>query len=155
MADIKNKRDINAYVALCDALDERNWTYEKVEDELLVHFTLNGDDLPMQFLIFIDSDRQLVRLLSPMTSEMSEEKRMDGAIAVCHASYVLSEGSFDYDLSNGRITYRMTYAFLDNEVNTEVILYLVDFAGAVVDRYNDKFLALNKGYITLEKFLEE
>ena len=154
MSEIKMERAKKAYATLCEALDARNWKYEKVDDELLVHFSVNGDDLPIQYIIFVDVDRQLIRLLSHMSFDMSEDKRIDGAIATCHATYGLRDGSFDYDLSDGKIVYRMTSAFLDNEVPVSVIQYMIDFTGAVVDKYNDKFFALNKGFLTIEKFLE-
>ena len=154
MSEIKMERAKKVYATLCEALDERNWKYEKVDDELLVHFSVNGDDLPIQYIIFVDVDRQLIRLLSHMSFDMSEDKRIDGAIATCHATYGLRDGSFDYDLSDGKIVYRMTSAFLDNEVPVSVIQYMIDFTGAVVDKYNDKFFALNKGFLTIEKFLE-
>lgn len=155
MSDIKTVRAQKAYETLCAAINERNWKYEKVDDELLVHFSVSGDDLPMQFLIFVDAERQLIRLLSPMPFDMAEEKRIDGAIATCHATYGLTDGSFDYDLSNGRISYRMTNAFLDNEISMATIQYMIDFAGVIIDKYNDKFFALNKGFLTVEKFLED
>ncbi|MBQ9857385.1 MAG: hypothetical protein IJO77_00120 [Oscillospiraceae bacterium] len=154
MSEIKMERAKKAYATLCEALDARNWKYEKVDDDLLVHFSVNGDDLPIQYIIFVDVDRQLIRLLSHMPFDMSEDKRIDGAIATCHATYGLRDGSFDYDLSDGKIVYRMTSAFLDNEVPVSVIQYMIDFTGAVVDKYNDKFFALNKGFLTIEKFLE-
>ena len=155
MSEIKMERAKKVYATLCGALDERNWKYEKVDDELLVHFTVQGDDLPIQYLIFVDVDRQLLRLLSPLPFDMSEDKRIDGAIATCHATYGLMDGSFDYDLSNGRISYRMTSAFLDNEIPASVVHYMIDFAGVIVDKYNDKFFALNKGFLTIEKFLAD
>ena len=154
MSEIKMERAKKVYATLCEALDARNWKYEKVDDDLLVHFSVNGDDLPIQYIIFVEVDRQLIRLLSHMSFDMSEDKRIDGAIATCHATYGLRDGSFDYDLSDGKIVYRMTSAFLDNEVPVSVIQYMIDFTGAVVDKYNDKFFALNKGFLTIEKFLE-
>ena len=155
MSEIKMERAKKVYATLCVALDERNWKYEKVDDELLVHFTVNGDDLPMQYIIFADVDRQLLRLLSPLPFDMAEDKRIDGAIAACHATYGLMDGSFDYDLSNGEIAFRMTSAFLDNELPVSVVQYMIDFAGYVVDKFKDKFFALNKGFLTIEKFLED
>ena len=154
MSEIKMERAKKVYATLCEALDERNWKYEKVDDDLLVHFSVNGDDLPIQYIIFVDVDRQLISLLSHRSFDISEDKRIVGAIATCHATYGLRDGSFDYDLSDGKIVYRMTSAFLDNEVPVSVIQYMIDFTGAVVDKYNDKFFALNKGFLTIEKFLE-
>ena len=155
MDDIKNGRAIEAYRTLCEALDRRNWKYEKVEDELLVHFGVTGDDLPIQYVIYVDVERQLIRLFSTMPFDIDVDKRIDGAIAACHASSGLKDGSFDYDLSNGQITYRMTQAFVDSDINVAIVNYMIDFSGTVVDKFNDRFFALNKGYLTIEKFLEQ
>jgi hypothetical protein len=79
MSEIKMERAKKVYATLCEALDDRNWKYENVDDELLVHFTVNGDDLPMQFIIFVDVDRQLLRLLSPFidgTTAKSDERKI-------------------------------------------------------------------------------
>ena len=37
---------------------------QHIKDELKIMFGVGGDDLPMNFLIIIDAERQLVRLLS-------------------------------------------------------------------------------------------
>lgn len=155
MSDVKIERAVAVYNTLCAAIDERGWNYERVDDDLLVHFSVNGDDLPVQFIIFVDMDRQLIRLLSPMPFEMDESKRIDGAIATCHATYGLTDGSFDYDLSDGKISYRLTTAYHDTEIGIGLIQYMIDFAGVVIDKYNDKFFALNKGYMSIEDFLQQ
>ena len=145
---------LHAYTAIRNALDSRKWRYDTDDEQKLAHFTLNTDDLPMQFVIFADEDRQLVRLLSPLSFEMAEDKRVEGVIAACSASYGLTDGCFDYDLSDGKIVYRMATPFHGEKISEEVILYLIDFASAVVDKYNEKFFALNKGYINIEDFLK-
>lgn len=151
----KRTAALYAYTAIRNALDARKWNYETDDEQKLVHFSVNGDDLPMQLIVFADEDRQLVRLLSPLPFHMTEDKRMEGTIATCHATYGLTDGSFDYDLSNGRISFRMTAPFHGEKISEEVICYLIDFACTVVDKYNDKFFALNKGYIKIEDFLKD
>ena len=73
------------YQTMCDAIDRRNWRYGKDEEKLLVHFGVNGDDIPMQFILIVDADRQLIRVMSQLPFKMSEDKRMEGAIATCVA----------------------------------------------------------------------
>ena len=155
MSDVKMDRAKKVYDALCEALDARNWNYEKAEEELLVHFRVTGEDLPIQFIIFADIERQLLRLLSALPFDMSEDKRIDGAIAACHANYGLTDGSFDYAISDGKVSFRMVQSFHDSEVSREIIEYMIDFTCFIIDKYNDKFFALNKGFMSIEKFLEE
>ena len=156
MADeLKRKYAEQAFSTLCAALNARNWNYEVEEDKLLVHFGVSGDDIPMKFIIFVDVDRQMVRLLSPLSFKMSEEKRVEGAIATCAASYGMADGSFDYDISDGSISFRMTESFRNCSLGEGVIQYLISCACAMVDQYNDKFLALSKGMISITDFVKK
>ena len=141
------------YETLCSALDRRGWKYGKKEDELLVHFGVRGDDIPLDFIIFVDAERQLVRLMSPMSFKMSENKRMEGAIAACAASYVMADGSFDYDLSDGRIVFRMTASYRESQLGDGLFQYMISCACAMVDKYNDQFLALDKGIMSIADFI--
>ncbi len=143
------------YATLCAALDARKWNYQKEEDELLVHFGVNGDDIPMQFIIVVDAERQLVRLMSPLSFKMCEEKRMEGAIATCVASYGMADGSFDYDLSDGRIVFRMTASYRESQLGEGLFQYMISCACAMVDHYNEQFLALDKGLISISDFIEK
>lgn len=141
------------YQTVCDALDERKWTYHKEEEKLLIHFGVNGDDVPMNFIIIVDADRQILRVLSPLPFTMNEDKRMDGAIATCVATFGMADGGFDYDLSNGRIVFRACAAFRDCTIGVRLVHYLIELTCAMVDKYNDQFLALNKGILSLQDFI--
>ena len=141
------------YKTLCDTLDNCDLKYGKEEDKLLVHFGMNGDDIPMHFIIFVDAKKELVTALSPMPFKMCEEKRMEGAIAACAATYGMVDGSFDYDLSDGTIAFRLTVYFGDSQLGEGIFKYIVGCAGAMAEKYNDMFLALDKGIIGLEDFM--
>lgn len=141
------------YQALCNAIERRNWQYNKEEDKLLVHFSVNGEDIPMLFVLIVDVERQLVCLMSPMPFKMSEEKRVEGAIATCVASYGMADGSFDYDLPVGKIAFRMTASFRDSVIGEELLQYMISCSCAMVDKYNDLFLALDKGIISIADFV--
>jgi len=143
------------YAILCQALDNRNWTYEKEEDKLLVHFGVNGDDLPMQFIMFVDPDKQLITSMSPLPFKMSEEKRIEGAIATCVATFGMADGGFDYDLSSGRISFRITASYRNSDIGDGLFQYMMSCACAMVDEYNDKFLAIDKGMLSIADFIQE
>lgn len=154
MADeIKIALAKTVFNTLCVAIEKRNWSFKKNEEELSVAFDVNGDDIPMRFIMIIDIERQLIRLFSPMTFSMSEEKRIDGAIATCHATYEVTDGGFDYDLSSGSIMFRMTASFYDSTIGEELLQYMISNACYYVDEYNDKFLAIDKGFISISDFI--
>lgn len=141
------------YQTLCEAVEKREWNFGKDEEKLLVHFGVNGEDIPMQSIIFIDADRQLIRLLSPLPFKMSESNRMEGAIATCVASFNLADGNFSYDLSDGTIVFKMTASFRESIIGEGLFQYLISCACSTVDKYNDQFLALDKGFMTITDFI--
>lgn len=141
------------YQTLCDAIDNRGWKYGKDEEKLLVHFGVNGDDIPMNFILVVDAKRQLVRLMSPLSCKMSENKRMEGALATCAASYGMANGNFDYNLSTGEIVFRMTASFRGSVIGEGLFQYMISCACAMVDQYNDQFLAIDKGVLSIADFI--
>ena len=141
------------YDTLCAAIDRRDWKYGKDDDKLTVYFGVSGDDIPMQFIMIVDAERQLVRLLSPMAFKMSESKRIEGAVATCAASFGLPDGSFDYDISDGTISFRMTASFRNSRIGDGLFQYMISCSCSTVDKYNDKFLSLNEGVISITDFI--
>lgn len=141
------------YATLCTAIDKREWNYQKDEEKLVAYFGVNGDDIPMQFILVVDAERQLIRVMSPLPFKMSESKRMEGAIATCVASYGMADGSFDYDLSDGTIVFRMTASFRESLIGEGLFQYLISCSCAMVDAYNDKFLAIDKGLLSITDFI--
>ena len=139
---------------LCEFMDHKEMNYEKDEEKLIVHFGMVGDDIPMDFLVAIDEERQLIILMSRLPFEMAEDKRMDGAIAACVANFPLLDGNFDYDLPNGKFTFRMTASFRESLIGEELFFYMIGYASAAVDEYNDKFLAISKGTLSIADFVE-
>ena len=156
MEDInKLERAKKVYQTLCSAIEQRNWKYDKEEDRLFVHFSVSGDDFPMQFYVFVEVERQLIRLLSPMPFKMSENKRIEGALAACAASCGMIDGSFDYDLSTGEIYFRTTALFRESEIGEDLFQYMISLSCAMVDKYNDKFFAIDKGFLSINDFIAE
>ncbi len=155
MSDMKLKRARKIYGQVCAELDSRDWKYNKEEGKLLVHFNVSGDDLPVQYLIVVDAERQLIRLMSPLPFEMGEDKRVEGCIAATHVSDSIVDGTFDFDLTSGKVVFRLTQTFRDCDNVSETIAYMIDLTSFVVDKYNDKFFALNKGLISLEDFMKK
>lgn len=145
----------DAYNTLCKALDNIGWKYKRMDDELKIMFGVNGDDIAMNFLIIVDADRQLVRLLSLLPFKMDENKRVEGAIATCVVNYLLADGSFDYDIEEGNILFRLTSSFRESLLSEELFNYMVSVSCHTVDRYNDQFFAINNGDITITEFIEK
>jgi len=85
--------------------------------------------------------------------EFRKEKRVDGAIAVCAANYGLADGFFKYDITDGKIMFKLTSSFCDSDIAEDLLEYVIHYSISVIDEYNDQFLAINKGYLDLDSFV--
>lgn len=142
------------YEGICTALDNRKWYYDRDNDRLLVRFTVNGDDIPMKFVMFVEPQQQVVRAMSFLPFKVPEEKRREMAVGVCAINFRLIEGNYDFDMSDGSLCYRITASYRASEIGDGLFQRMISMGCAAVDKYNDRFLALSKGYLTLENFLK-
>lgn len=141
------------YADLCDSLEKRGWHYQKHEEDLVVTFGVAGEDIPMEFVLAVDAQRQLLSVFSKLPVVVPEDKRMELAIATCVASNGLADGSFDYDIAKGTIVFRLTASFRESKIGDGLFEYLIACSSAIVDAYNDKFLAICKGLIGVNDFI--
>ncbi len=149
----KAEKARRVYETMCASIENRGWRFSKEEDQLLVRFGVRGEDIPMQFIMVVDEDRQLIRLMSRLPFNMSEDKRIEGAIATCAATNKLANGCFDYDLEKGSITFRMTASYRESEIGEGLFLYMIDCSAGTVDDINDKFYAISIGSLDISGFL--
>ena len=142
------------YENICQTLKSMNWKFDRQDDDLMIHCGIQGDDLPMDFYIFVNSEAQVVSLISPMPFKISEDKRIDAAVAVCLANYKLVNGCFDYDIGDGEIRFRIVSSFRDSVLGEELYKYMLLVSASTIDDYNEKFFMLSKGMITIQQFIE-
>ena len=143
------------FATLCQMLDHDDWHYKKNEEDLSVECGAQGDDLPMELNFQVDAERMLVMVLSPLPFKIQEDKRLDVAIAVAAINNALISGFFDYDIKTGRMFFRMTNSFIESRLSEAVFHYMLRGACVVIDEYNDKFLMLSKGMLSIEQFLTD
>jgi hypothetical protein len=148
------KKAVEVYETLCSMLDNIGWSYDKVEEKLMIKSGVKGDDLPIDFIVMVRPRNEVVQLLSVMPFNMPEDKRVDGALAICAANFGLIDGSFDYDLSDGQIVFRLTSSYRESLLSEELFKYMIMVSAGTIDKYNDRFFMLAKDMITLEKFLD-
>ncbi len=142
------------YKALCEMLDERDWHYEKNEEDLTIKCGAQGEDLPMEIIVVVDKQRQLISLLSQMPFAVPENRRTALAIAVSQANNGMVDGSFDFDYSSGRIVFRMTSSYRESLIGKELFEYMLMCACFTIDNYNDKFLIVAKSEMSTEEILD-
>lgn len=152
--EVNMERAREVYDELCEMLDTREWSYDKDEERLIIKSGIKGKDLPINFILIVNPKSQVVQFLSSMPFAIPEDKRIDCAVAVCVANYGLVDGSFDYDITDGEIRYRVTSSYRDSRLGPDLYEYLIMVGASTVDNYNDKFFALSKGYTTIQEFID-
>ena len=151
--DEKNVNAREVFQVLCDGLDQMGWNYDAEPEKLKILFHVKGEDLPMTFVMAVDADRKLVSLISILPFRFKEEKILDGAIATCYANYKAFDGSFDLNIRDGSVAFRMTTSYRDSIIGPKMVEYLVGWASLAVDDYNDKFFMINQGMLSVEDFI--
>lgn len=154
MADTKDLATARGiFDNLCTAIEKRKWKYDKDASKLLVHFEVTGEDIPMKFIMMVIPGHQIINLISPMPFKMKENKRVEGAIATCIATYGLPDGCFDYNIDDGSIMLRLTASYRGSLIGEELFQYMISYGCAVVDKYNDQFMGLNAGMLSIDDII--
>ena len=156
MADNVNmEKAKEVYRTLIRTLDGVDWKYEKNDEKLLIRSGVKSDDFPVEFIVLVKPKNEVVQFLSKLPFNFPEDKRVEGAIAVCAANYGLVDGSFDYDIRDGEIVFRLTSSYRQSLLGEELFKYMIVVASSTVDKYNDKFFMISKGMMTAVQFLEQ
>lgn len=153
MADKTKKDAKKVYGALLRAVEMNGWTCDKDDGKKSVTISVQGDDLPITFSVFVDGEKQLVKLLSRIPIEFGKDKINDSAVAVCNINYALTDGRFDLDTDNGQVYYRMTATFMESDLSQVALLYMINYATWAMDTFNGKLLAISAGNLTVDDFL--
>ncbi len=155
MAEINYAAAARVFNRIDAYLKSKDWKYDKDTDRMQFSYQVGGDDLPMRFTLWVDAEREMIRSLSFLPFDFAEDKRIEGAVAVCVANYGMVNGCFGYDISDGTVFHKLAVSYKDIEVSNDLIEYIMGLGMAMVDKYNDRFFALNKGYITIADFMKD
>ncbi len=156
--DLKEQKKLmygkEAFNSLCIALDSINFNYDKDVEKLMVRFGVNGDDIPVSIVMSMDVERQLVRLYSFFPFKVKSDKIAEVTMGTCIVNYRLADGSFDINVEDGTLLFRMTTSFRESLLGPKALEYMFSVAVTTIDEYNDKFEALNNGTMSLAEFMD-
>lgn len=141
------------FATICNVLAQHQWQYSCDEQALTIACGAQGNDLPMEIFVKVDAARMLTMLISHQPFVVPEDKRLDVAVAVSAVNNMLADGSFDYDIAGGHIFFRMTNSFIDSLVGEELFSYMLFASCQIIDLYNDKFLLIASGNLSVQEFL--
>lgn len=150
--DLKKAKQV--FDTLVETLDERKWSYEAYPEELTVKTAVVGEDFPIGILFIVDPKRNCVTFRSNPITHFSSDQLSDAALAACTANNELDFGQFSLDTKNGALYYQYSDSYKGCEVSTEFFQSMICYAVDVVDNYNDRFVMLQMGNLSLKQFLE-
>ena len=154
MKDMNKARVI--YDTVCAALDKMKWVYDKEEEELAITTGAKGTDLPIDIIIRVIPEAEVLSVQVPFAFEVPDEHSIDVAIAVSAANYGLIRGCFDYDMTTGDLRFRICAPYNGNTtLAQDVVEMLVLIAATTVDSYQTRLLMVAKGVVTPSQFLAE
>ncbi len=154
MSEVNMEKAVKTYNTLCEMLDDLDFKYERRDEKLSIVTGVQGDDFPIKLHVRVNPEKEIVSLFSFMPFTVEESKRVDLALAICAANYGLADGSFDFDLSDGTIMFRLTTSFLGSDLGKELFVYMVLVSTKTIDNYNDKFFMIAKGMLSVQDFIE-
>lgn len=143
------------YDTIISMFDNRDLKYDKFEEDLVIKSGFQSDDFPVKFIVVVNPNNEVVQFISPLPFNVPEDMRIDAALAVAVANYGLVDGSFDYDLGDGEIRFRLTSSYRNSTLSEELFAYMVMVAASTVDKYNDRFFMLVKNMINLQQFIDQ
>lgn len=145
---------LEVFDTVCRTIDSENLKYNADKEKLVVFLSARGEDLPINILFRVDAEREVLTVHSLLATKAADDKRVEFAVAVNAANYALVNGSFDFSVEEGKISFRMAQPYLDVGVSENIVQYMLYCVFSTVDEYNDRFLMLDKGMIDIKKFVE-
>ncbi|MBR4223877.1 MAG: hypothetical protein IKR73_03615 [Oscillospiraceae bacterium] len=145
----------NVFETICGMLREQDYKFRADPEELKVNFGVRGESFPIDVVYRVIPDRQLVQITSALAYYIPEDKRDEAAIALTMINWRLLNGSFDFDMSDGYVQFRICEAYHDSLIGGEVFDYMTHALFYTVDEYNELLFMLGKGMITLDQLIEK
>ena len=140
---------------VCCGLDSKGYRYSKDEEKLAITISFSGEDIPMNFAMVVKPDLNILRIFSAMPFKIAEDKRVEAALAVAHVNQKLNIGMFSFDLSDGSLYFEINQFYDETKFGEGLVTSLLGISGYFVDEYNDRFLMLSKGVLSLQDFMSK
>lgn len=140
------------YGTLCATLDNMKWHYNKDEENLIVRTSAVGEDLSMKLYIKVDASRSVMYLKSGMPFKVEPNKIWDMMQAVIIANWAMLNGSFEMDRSDGYTAFKVVIPFMESMISEKVCKYMIQMSCDMIDKFNDKFLAVVENRMTVDEF---
>ncbi|MGN1040829.1 MAG: hypothetical protein ACI4QL_05315 [Candidatus Fimimonas sp.] len=150
---VENRDAQRVFDTLCTMLDGIKWKYSADNEKLIVKTSAVGDDLPVNIVVFVDADRDIMYTKSKLPITVNQDKIVEMCIALHEANYSMLNGCFEYDIAGGNVYFKILVPFAGCLISEQVCHYMIMLTCQMVDKFNDKLEDLVNGKMTLKEFV--
>ena len=145
----------SVYQAIASALDKQQYRYKSDPDNLCFYLGFSTDCLNIELHISIDPQHEVFHFISILPFTFPEDKLLEGAMVATIANHNLIHGNFDFDFSTGNMLFKLTNYYLNGYINEDCVVSLLEITLHTVNQYDDQFLAVAKGYMSISDFIDK
>ncbi len=151
MSEVNMELAKSIYESACKALDNMEINYRKVEEDLVILFGHRGKDMNHDLIMAVNAQQEAVQIVEKLPFRINPERAADVASAVCLVNDRLLAGKFCYDLDE-RLSFEVNQVYTGSLVGDATIARMLMALVVSVEAYDDKFMALNNGYLKVDDF---
>ncbi len=136
-----------------ELLDENELVYETSDDELAVSLAIKDGDFFAELYFIPHVENETVMMISPLDFNVPEERMRDMAVAVSYLNNHIVNGFFDYDIEDGKLSFRTTIPYQRSKISQTVLAcsMLINFVS--VREYHELLKDLARNQMSLNEFL--
>jgi len=158
MSEMNEQMAEHIYESTKEILDEREISYEAEQEEdtgdYTVVFNYRGEDMNHRMVIRAMGRRGMLTFSEALYFEV-DKKNLPKLIDACNRiNTVLMLGTFYYD-GEDSVRFYNPLLFSNSSVSKETVDELMLRSISIIEEYDDKLLAVNKGYLDPEKVISE
>ena len=154
MSDMTQQMAKHIYESIREILDEREMTYDAEQEEdtgdYVVIFSYRGEDMNHRMVLRVMGRRGLLTIAEALYFEVNPANVSKLIEACNHINAVLLLGTFYFD-GDDSIRFYNPLLFNGSSISKETIDELMLRTVSIVEDYDDKLAAVNKGYLDPEK----
>ena len=139
------------YETACSTLDKMELHYKRHEEDLVISFGHRGQDLNHDLILAVNAKQEAIQLIEKLPFSINPEMASEVAGAVCLVNDSILSGKFSYNMED-RLTFEVTQLYSGSLIGEETIKRMLLALVFTVEEYDDKFMALNKGYLKVADF---
>lgn len=149
MSDMATAKTV--YENMCATLDEMELNYRKEEEDLVVLLGHRGEDMEHNILMIVSPDQEAIHIYEKIPFSINAERAADIACATCYVNDQILLGKFTYNMED-KLSFEVVQSYSGSIIGSETFKRMLLAVVFTVEEYDDKFMALNKGYIKPDAF---